>query len=132
MDKYNKHVLKFKKCYGGLAMKITMKILLAAVLSILLMANALAVDYNHIDIDDRYYINRWFTDNEHVVVVRKMGNGKVKVRDLSTRSTKVVDASELLTKSDLEFEELRNGIGAGAVIMGGSMIYCLVNPECGE
>lgn len=89
-------------------------------------SNALAVDYSYIDPGDYYYINNW-GDNDHVVVVRKLGSNQVKVRNLSTGSTQVISASKLLTKSQLDTEETGNAIGGAAIGIG--IIYCLANPE---
>ena len=85
----------------------------------------IAADYDYIDPGDYYYINRW-DENEHVEVVRKLGSGKIKVRNLSTGETKVVFASKLLTKSELTSEETGHAIGAAAIGVG--ILFCLANP----
>jgi hypothetical protein len=105
------------------------QLLMTAVLSALLMTNVLAANYDYVDPGDFYYINKFGDDNDYVVVVRKMGNGRVKVRDLNDGSTQVVDASKLLTKSQLDSEETTNFIGGTAIGIG--ILYCLANPgEC--
>ena len=95
--------------------------------ALLLSANAYTADYGYIDPGDYYYINRWGDDNERVVVVRKLGNNRVKVRDLNTGATQVIEASKLLTKSELDSEELANTVGGTAIGLG--VLFCLINPE---
>ncbi len=87
-----------------------------------------AADYDYIDPGDYYYINRFGDDNPYVVVVRKMGNQKVKVRDVNTGDTMVVDASALLTKSQLESQEWQNTLGGAAV--GATILYCIFTNNC--
>ncbi|KHD11714.1 hypothetical protein PN36_14460 [Candidatus Thiomargarita nelsonii] len=104
-----------------------MKILTAVVLSVLAV-NALAADYDYVDPGDYYYINGW-GDNQSVMVVRKMGYNQLKVRDLNTGETEIVNASKLLTKSELGSEEFVNGVTGTAIGIG--ILYCWANPgEC--
>ena len=104
-----------------------MRAVISMVLVALCISSAVSADYEYIDTGDYYYINRFGDNNEHVVVVRKMGNDKVKVRDLSDGSTQIVSAYKLLTKSELDNEETKNAVGGVALGLG--LLYCLANPD---
>lgn len=93
-----------------------MKKLITSILIIALSINsAISADYDYIDRGDYYYIYNFGEDDDYVVVVRKLGESKVKVRDLDTGGTKVVYASELLTKSEVEAQGTKTKIGLGAL-----------------
>ena len=94
--------------------------------SIFISSISFAASYSYIDPGDFYYLNH-FGDNEYVVVVRKMGGGEVKVRNISSGATSVVYASKLLTKSELESEETMNAVGGTAIGLG--ILFCLANPS---
>lgn len=85
-----------------------------------------SVNYDYIDSGDYYYINGFMDNNEHVVVVRKVDYPNVKVRDIETKETKIVSATVLLTKKELEAEEGKNAI------MFGALIGCALNKDCRE
>lgn len=68
-----------------------------------LIGTANAADYRDIDPGDYFYINNG-GENDRVRVVRKLGNEKVKVKDTNTGEGMVVQASKLLTKSQLDTE----------------------------
>jgi hypothetical protein len=103
-----------------------MKVIITIALA-LFASFANAVDYEHIDIDDVYYIYHYMT-NEEVVVVRKLGEGKVKVRDLKTGDIQVVDYSALLTKKEIEAKD-SNAFWGTAAVLGGA-VYCSGNDNC--
>lgn len=88
---------------------------------------ALAADYDYISIGDAYYINRFGDNNDYVVVEEKLSSDLIKVRNLDTAATEVVYSSKLLTKSELEVEELANAVGGVAI--GAAIFYCLANPD---
>ena len=93
-----------------------MKKLITSVLIVLLsISSAISADYDYIDRGDYYYIYNFGEEDDYVVVIRKLGDSKVKVRDLSTGGTKVVYASELLTKSEVEAKSTNTKIGLGAL-----------------
>ena len=104
-----------------------MRVIVSMLLVMLFISNALSADYDYLDVGDYYYINKFGDDNEHVVVVRKLGNDNVKVRDLSDGSTQVVSAYKLLTKSELDNEETANAVGGVALGLG--LLYCLSHPD---
>ena len=86
-----------------------------------------AADYNYIDPGDHYWINDWGSENRYVTVVRKLGNGNVKVRNAYTGASSNVRASELLTERELQIEETKNTVGGTA--LGIAIMVCLLNPE---
>lgn len=108
-------------------MKTKKIITLLTYISIFISSVSFAASYDYIDPGDFYYINHFGDDNEYVVVVRKMGGGEVKVRNINSGATAVVYASELLTKSELESEETTNAVGGVAIGLG--LLYCLGNPD---
>lgn len=87
----------------------------------------LSADFNYIDPGDYYYINRFGSNNDKVVVVRKLEYPDVKVRDVDTGESKVVSASKLLTKSELNNEEMANGVLGGLAAL--AVVGCIANPE---
>jgi len=94
-----------------------------------LPSTLLAANYSYLDPGDMFYVND-FGDNRHVVVVRKMGNGNVKVRNTTTGESFVIQATKLLTQAELEAEELGNAVVGTAVV--GAVIFCLFTDECGK
>lgn len=95
----------------------------ATILSFSAPNAAVAADYGFIDPGDYYYINNW-GDNSRVQVVRKLGNGKVKIRDARTGEASVVHARVLLTKSELAQEEVGNAV------LGTAIVFCLLTDSC--
>lgn len=86
-----------------------------------------AASYSYLDAGDRFFINKFGSDNQYVEVIRKLGGSQVKVRDLNTYETEVVYASKLLTRSELRNEEFENkAIGTVAVL---GFLACLAAPE---
>lgn len=105
-----------------------MKKLLSASCALVMTASiAASADYNYIDPGDVYYINDWGADNRRVMVVRKLGNNMVKVRDATTGEATSVRASELLTRSQLNAEETENAVVGTAV--GVAIMVCMLSPE---
>lgn len=101
------------------------------ILALLIAATASnAAEYNYIDNGDYYYINDWGAENRRVVVVRKLGDGNVKVRDLATGESSTVQASRLLTQSELQSEETENALVGTAVTL--TVFVCLLSPETCE
>jgi len=98
------------------------KIFAFLILSLVFISNGHAERYSDISPGDFYYINGW-TENDHVIVVEKLDNSRIKVRKLNNGDTLIVYASDLLTKDNLDKEETRNAVG-GAVLF-----FCLMNPE---
>lgn len=86
-----------------------------------------AVSYEYVDIDDVYYIYH-YTKNEEVIVIKKLGEGKVKVRDIRTGDVQVVEYSALLTKKEIEEKDSGAFWGTAAVI--GGAIYCSGKNNC--
>ena len=107
-----------------------MKFLLSLTLTCLIATQSLAADYNFVDPGDTYFINDWGADNRHVVIVRKLGNGSVKVRDVATGEASVVRATQLLTRNQLSAEETGNAVVGTAI--GVAIVVCLVSPESCE
>ena len=93
----------------------------------LFVSNAISANYKYVDVGDYYHIYEATSDNQYVVVVRKMGNNQIKVRNLNTMTTDVVSASQLLTKAELD--EVSISMGVGATAFGVGIVYCLLNPE---
>jgi len=87
---------------------------------------SIAADYEYIDSGDYYYINN-FSENDYVRVVKKVGDGKVKVRDAYSGETQIVNSSELLTQNELDSEETRNAVAGWATGLG--LLYCLSNSD---
>jgi len=105
------------------------KIMIMILLLALSTSTAVTAEYKYISKGDYYYINEFGGYNPYVKVINKLSNNKVKVRDLSDGSTYVVYASQLLTKSELEADQIRNTIGGVAIGVG--IVYCLFHPnEC--
>lgn len=113
----------------GLNMKKIMRVILLLALSI---SSVMSADYRYIDAGEHYYINKFGSNNEYVQVIRKVGNNKVKVKDVIDGSTEIVHASKLLTRKTLKEDESTNkiiGVAATAAAMGA--LYCYFNPkEC--
>lgn len=100
----------------------------AAVLCVLASTQAGAAEYSTIDVGDVYYINRFGNNNETVIVVRMLDYPRVKVRNVDTAATVIVDASKLLTDQELKTEERTNKlIGWGAA---GTAAVCLMKGGC--
>lgn len=105
------------------------KVIKTILLISLFVSNAISANYEYIDKDDYYYIQELTGTDQYVVVVRKMGDNKVKVRNLDTLATDVVYASSLLTKSQLENANIAAGVGGTLIV--GTILYCIFNPkEC--
>jgi len=104
-----------------------MKFLVSIIALALTVTTTNAADYNFIDPGEYYYINDWGSDNRKVVVVRKLGNGNVKVRNLATNEGLLIQASRLLTFKELQAEETVNAVGGTAV--GVAILVCLMSPE---
>lgn len=99
-----------------------------AALCVFAAAPAVAADYSTVDVGDVYYINRFGNNNETVIVVRMLDYPRVKVRNVDTAATVVVDASKLLTDQELKTEERNNKlIGWGAA---GTVAVCLMKGGC--
>ena len=102
--------------------------ILCAVLALCaFVSQAVAANCSYIDPGDHYYLNDWGPENRKGVVVRKLGGNSVKVRDVASGESSVVQADALLTKSELSTEETSNavvGTAVGVVIM-----VCLLSPE---
>lgn len=90
--------------------------LLFALLSMSSVSTVFAANYDYISYGDAYYINRFGSNNDYVVVQEKLGNNMVKVRNVETGATITIDASKLLTKSELDTKETVNTIGGAALI----------------
>lgn len=100
----------------------------AFMFALVVSAPCLAANYEYIDVGDAYYINRFGNNNDYVIVERKLGDGRVKVRDIETGSTSIVNASKLLSESELNSEETANkaigwGVGLGA-------LWCMATDDC--
>ena len=102
---------------------------LISIISILFMTtlNATAANYNLLDPGDVFYINDFGSNNRRVVVVRKLGAGSVKVRNLHSGESTIVNAGKLLTKAELDAQETGNAIIG--TIGGAALLYCLFSPE---
>ena len=95
-----------------------------------LVSSVISADYQYIDIGDYYYINKFGSNNEYVQVIRKVGDNKVKVKDIIDGSTEIVYASKLLTRKELKEQESTNKvIAAGATIVTMGALYCFFNPK---
>jgi len=94
---------------------------------VLFTSVANAVPYEYIDIDEVYYIYHYMT-NEEVVVVRKLGEGKIKVKDAKTGDVQLVDYRVLLTKKEIAAKDSSAFWGTAAVI--GGAVYCSENNNC--
>ena len=103
------------------------KTILIILLLTLCISSAVSADYDDIDAGDYYYINTFGSDNEYVKVMKKLDDGRIKVKDTETYEVKKVYPSKLLTKSELDEEELTNTVGGIALGLG--LIYCLANPD---
>jgi hypothetical protein len=100
----------------------------AAALCVLTAAPAVAADYSTVDVGDVYYINRFGNNNETVIVVRMLDYPRVKVRNVDTAATVIVDSSDLLTNHELKTEERNNKLlGWGAA---GTVAVCLMKGGC--
>ena len=100
----------------------------AAALCVLAAAPAVAADHNTIDVGDVYYINRFGKNNETVIVVRMLDYPRVKVRNVDTAATEIVDAAKLLTDQELTNDERKNKLlGWGAA---GTAAYCVMKGGC--
>lgn len=104
-----------------------MKLIIALVF-VLFSSIVSAVGYQDIDIDDIYYIHNSFSSNQQVIVVKKLGEGKVKVRDTEAGDIEIVEIDKLLTKKELDGEVSNVGWGAAAVI--GGALYCSSGNNC--
>ena len=102
---------------------------LISIISILftITFNSAAANYNFLDPGDVFYINDFGSDNRRVVVVRKLGAGSVKVRNLYSGESTIVNAGKLLTKAELDAQETENVIIG--TIGGAALIFCLLSPE---
>jgi hypothetical protein len=100
---------------------------MSIILIALCVSSSIAADYDDIDVGDYYYINKFGDDNEYVKVIRKLDDGRVKVKNTETYDTKKVYPSKLLTKSELDNEEFENT--AKGTILGLGLLYCLANPD---
>jgi len=78
----------------------TMKIVIAIILYLVCLSNVFAADYDTISLGDKYYLHRTIGADVAVVVQEKFKNNKIKVRDINNADTYVVNASELVTRSE--------------------------------
>lgn len=102
--------------------------ILALVLCLSTAVPAFAADHSTIDVGDVYYINRFGKNNETVIVVRILDYPRVKVRNVDTAATLIVDSSDLLTNHELKTEERNNKLlGWGAA---GTAAFCVVTGGC--
>lgn len=85
---------------------------------------AQAASYNYVDPGDVYYVNDWGSENRRVVVVRKIGSGQIKVRNVHSGATFVVHAERLLTRSQLQAEEVGNAV------VGTAIVFCVITQSC--
>ena len=93
------------------------KIITMIVLVTLSISSVMSADYEYIDRGDYYYIYNFGENDDYVVVVRKLKDSKVKVRNIDTGATQVVYASQLLTKSEVNTRANMNvAVGAGVML----------------
>ena len=120
-----------KNYVGSTIAKVASKVTTLTLIGSFCFPNILvAAVYSYIDPGDVYFINDFGGDNRRVQVVRKLGSGSVKVRNLATGESFNVQASSLLTEAELNAEEMGNAVG-GAVI-GAAILYCIFSDECGN